>query len=139
MPQGYSMVQTEVGLSQLRTIRGDQYCAVRATVFQALVTGHPLPRSGPAMARLRAEVEGGATWVRNWTFANRLAYSDVLLGMRDCLEALDEVVSKLQLKAIKFSIKYLYYYFLFSIKYYLYYFLFSIKYYLYYFLFSIKY
>lgn len=87
------MLEAEVGVSRLRCIRGDQYCGVRAALFQALSSGHPLPRCGPALARLAAEVAGGGQWLQDWTFARRLSYGNVLDGIRDCLEALDDMVS----------------------------------------------
>lgn len=89
--QGYSVISREVGLSRVRCIRGDQYCGVRAAVFQVLSSGHPLPRGAPALARLVAELASGATWIMSWTFGNRLHYGNVLDGIRDCLETLDNV------------------------------------------------
>ena len=37
MFQGYAAIQRLYGFSQLRPMRGDNYCAVRATVYQLLV------------------------------------------------------------------------------------------------------
>ena len=91
--QGYSAIQSEVGLSNLRCIRGDQYCGVRATTFQALSTGHPFPRCCTTLARLVAEVTSEGSWIKKWTFANRIHYENVLDGIVDCLDALDNVVS----------------------------------------------
>ncbi|KAF2368710.1 FAM105 [Trinorchestia longiramus] len=88
---GYGSVENIVGLKTLRSVRGDQYCAVRAAIFQALTGGITLPRSAPTLARLLAEVAGGASWILQWSFANRLHYGSTIDGIRDCLETLDNV------------------------------------------------
>jgi hypothetical protein len=40
--QGYYRIIDELGLTNLRVIRGDNYCAIRATLFQVLVQNIPI-------------------------------------------------------------------------------------------------
>ncbi|XP_047739860.1 uncharacterized protein LOC108678441 isoform X3 [Hyalella azteca] len=89
--RGYESIERRLGLRGLRGVRGDQYCAVRAAVFQALAGAVPTPRAAPAFARLMAEVAGGAAWILSWSFGSRLHYGSTIDGMRDCLETLDNV------------------------------------------------
>ena len=74
-------------------MRGDNYCAVRAATFQALSSDHPLPSAAPTLSRLQSELAKEQHW---WTFANRLSYTSVLEGARDCLETLERVSGSLQ-------------------------------------------
>ncbi|KAK3913938.1 Ubiquitin thioesterase otulin [Frankliniella fusca] len=97
---GYSEIPGILGLNTIRVVRGDNYCAVRGTIFQALVRGLPLP-SGQAAANrcslLLAKSSGH--WLRSWNFAGRLPYAgaNVENGIRDCLLSIDSTVERLQL------------------------------------------
>lgn len=84
-----------LGLEHIRPIRGDNYCAVRATIFQSLVQGIPVPSGQATFSRLSHAIDSGSQWIQDWQFANRLQYSgnNVLHGMRVCLESLDNMVS----------------------------------------------
>jgi hypothetical protein len=84
-----------LGLEHIRKIRGDNYCAVRATLFQTLVSGVQPPNGHATFSRLSQAMDSGCNWLRDWQFAGRLPYSgsNVLHGMRMCLESLDNVVS----------------------------------------------
>ncbi len=38
--QGYESIPSALGKSHLRRIRGDNYCAIRATIYQCLVNNN---------------------------------------------------------------------------------------------------
>ena len=46
--KGYGLIPSHVGSYHLRRVRGDNYCAIRAALFQALVDGIPLLASYPS-------------------------------------------------------------------------------------------
>ena len=85
----------ELNFRYLRQVRGDNYCGVRATLYQVLARGVGIPSGHTTHSRLASELTQGATWLRDWTFGHRLTYSreDVLNGFLDCLDALDSLVS----------------------------------------------
>jgi len=89
MRQGYAATPSAVGAAALRVVRGDNYCAVRAAVFQALVAGRQLPSAAAAMAVVREAAGGNKSWLSKWTFAGRLQFDDVLSGMETCLMTLE--------------------------------------------------
>lgn len=97
--KGYSEIPSLLGLNAIRVVRGDNYCAVRGTIFQALVRGLPLPSGYHAASRcsqLLANPSGH--WLRSWNFAGRLPYAgdNVENGIRDCLLSIDSTVERLQ-------------------------------------------
>lgn len=99
MIKGYSEIPGLLGLNAIRVVRGDNYCAVRGTIFQALVRGLPLPSGHNAANRcsqLLADPSGH--WLRSWNFAGRLPYAgdNVENGIRDCLLSLDSTIERLQ-------------------------------------------
>lgn len=95
--QGYSAIPVELNFRYLRQVRGDNYCGVRATLYQVLARGLAIPSGHTTHSRLASELTRGATWLRDWTFGHRLSYSreDVLNGFLDCLDALDSLVLNL--------------------------------------------
>lgn len=93
--QGYSAIPAELNFKYLRQIRGDNYCGIRAALYQVLAGGLALPSGHTTHSRLALELTQGATWLREWTFGHRLNYTreEILNGFLDCLDALDSLVS----------------------------------------------
>ncbi|CAB3386197.1 Hypothetical predicted protein [Cloeon dipterum] len=93
MLKGYSEVSGVVGKQYIRRIRGDNYCAVRAALFQCLSTNLPVPKGDATFAALAKAVGSGSSWIQDWQFAGRLPYrgNNVLHGMKQCLDSLDNV------------------------------------------------
>lgn len=75
-------------------MRGDNYCGVRAALYQILSQGLPVPSGHATHTRLAAELNQGSTWLRDWSFGHRLSFSkeQVLNGFWECLDALDSMV-----------------------------------------------
>jgi Peptidase family C101 len=92
--QGYSEVPGALGLQDIRPIRGDNYCAIRAAVFQTLLMRLPVPNGDATYATLSHAICNGSLWIQEWQFAGRLPYkgSNVLHGIRQCLNSLDNLV-----------------------------------------------
>ncbi|XP_076045085.1 uncharacterized protein LOC143027610 isoform X2 [Oratosquilla oratoria] len=92
--QGYSAIPLELNLHHLRQIRGDNYCAVRAALYQVLRRGLPLPSGCDTYKSLSTHLLEGAQWLKQWTFARRFSYTsdNVLVGFKDCLDTLDKLV-----------------------------------------------
>ncbi|KAK7862901.1 hypothetical protein R5R35_002453 [Gryllus longicercus] len=96
--KGYAEIPSLLGVQYLRSIRGDNYCGVRAALFQVLSKGLPLPSGSTVYDYLSNACRmGNSKWLQNWNFAGRLPYesSNVLHGMKSCLESLDNMVSVL--------------------------------------------
>lgn len=93
--QGYSAIPVELNYHYLRRVRGDNYCGVRAALYQVLSMGLPVPSGHATHTRLAAELNQGSTWLQDWSFGQRLSFSkeQVLNGFWECLEALDSMVS----------------------------------------------
>ncbi|KAE8743884.1 hypothetical protein FOCC_FOCC009515 [Frankliniella occidentalis] len=104
--KGYCEIPGILGLNAIRVVRGDNYCAVRGTIFQALARGLPLP-SGQAAASRCSELltNSAGHWLRSWNFAGRLPYAgeNVENGIRDCLLSIDSTIERLQLASDKES------------------------------------
>jgi hypothetical protein len=93
--QGYSEIPSLLGLQHIRQIRGDNYCGVRAAIFQTLAQGLHVPSGERTFQCLSQAISNeGCGWLQDWTFAGRLPYqgSNVLHGMEVCLRNLDNVV-----------------------------------------------
>lgn len=95
--QGYSAIPVELNLKHLRRVRGDNYCGVRAALYQMLSLGLPMPGGHTTHSRLATELKQGSTWLREWTFGHRLDFSkeQILNGFWECLDALDNIVLNL--------------------------------------------
>ncbi|XP_069997788.1 uncharacterized protein [Penaeus vannamei] len=96
--QGYSAIPVELNYHYLRRVRGDNYCGVRAALYQILSQGLPVPSGHATHTRLAAELNQGSTWLRDWSFGHRLSFSkeQVLNGFWECLDALDSMVLSLK-------------------------------------------
>lgn len=93
--QGYSAIPVELGFTHLRKVRGDNYCGVRAALYQVLSLGLPLPSGHTTHSCLASELSQGATWLHEWSFGHRLNFTkeQILNGFWECLDALDNMVS----------------------------------------------
>ena len=76
--QGYFSVTDLFQCKQLRQIRGDNYCALRSTLFQVLVGGHRVTLRWPGLIsivdRLHKLSTDSNSGLEQWTFAERLAF-----------------------------------------------------------------
>ena len=95
---GYQMLTQNTGCRFLRQIRGDNYCALRASTFQILSQNikilshlsdwkqHILELPDRLLNNYRC------TWLRKWTFANRLPCDDnnTVPLIKECLKFLCE-------------------------------------------------
>ncbi|XP_066982040.1 uncharacterized protein [Macrobrachium rosenbergii] len=95
--QGYSAIPVELNLKHLRRVRGDNYCGIRAALYQMLSLGLPLPNGHATHTRLATELKQGSTWLQDWTFGHRLHFSkeQILNGFWECLDSLDNLVLNL--------------------------------------------
>nr|CAD7200803.1 unnamed protein product [Timema douglasi] len=95
---GYAEIPSMFGFQHLRRIRGDNYCGVRAAIFQTLSQGHLVPGGSATFEHLsRAVNNNNCGWLKNWKFSSRLPYqrNNVLYGMKACLQSLDNLISLL--------------------------------------------
>ncbi|KAG8334309.1 hypothetical protein J6590_093452 [Homalodisca vitripennis] len=94
---GYKEVKETLRYRFLRQIRGDNYCALRSTIFQTLARGLSVPSSAAAMERLSQAQDIGSRWYQHWRF-NGLPYTgtNLLRGMEICLQSLDNIHALLQ-------------------------------------------
>ncbi|XP_037068017.1 ubiquitin thioesterase otulin-like isoform X2 [Pollicipes pollicipes] len=92
--QGYEEMATKYHLTHIQRVRGDNYCAVRAALYQLLSKGLPPPNAN----RCRRLLETAGSWVTAWSFGSRLPYdiSTARSGMQDCLNALSSLGEELK-------------------------------------------
>ncbi|XP_069945000.1 uncharacterized protein [Cherax quadricarinatus] len=95
--QGYSAIPAELSFTHLRKVRGDNYCGVRAVLYQMLSLGIPLPSGHVTHSRLADELGQGSTWLREWSFGHRLNFrkEQILSGFWECLDTLDSMALNL--------------------------------------------
>ncbi|XP_042216421.1 uncharacterized protein LOC121862318 isoform X3 [Homarus americanus] len=95
--QGYSSIPIELSFTHLRKVRGDNYCGIRAALYQMLSLGLSLPNGHSTHSRLAVELSQGASWLREWSFGHRLNFTkeQILNGFWECLDALDSMVLNL--------------------------------------------
>ena len=88
--QGYEEMASKYGLTELRRVRGDNYCAVRAALYQLLARGLPPPNAN----RCRRLLAAAGDWVTGWSFGSRLPYDETTAraGIQDCLGTLTQLV-----------------------------------------------
>ncbi|XP_075218643.1 uncharacterized protein LOC142323197 isoform X2 [Lycorma delicatula] len=89
--RGYSEVVNSLGLKHLHRVRGDNYCAIRATLFQILTHGIAVPSAEQVYNIL---CQGSSQHLmKSWQFS-RLPYSNnINEGVRMCLVAFDQLVA----------------------------------------------
>lgn len=106
--QGYSKIPVLLGLQHLRRVRGDNYCGVRAAIFQTLAQGLHVPSGEKTFQYLSHALSNeGCGWLQDWTFAGRLPYqgNNILHGMGVCLHNLDNVV-RMHCRYVNLNISY---------------------------------
>ena len=83
---------SKYGLTHIQRVRGDNYCAVRAALYQLLSKGLPPPNAN----RCRRLLESAGSWVTAWSFGSRLPYdvTTALAGIQDCLSTLSQLVRR---------------------------------------------
>ncbi|XP_071438684.1 uncharacterized protein [Hetaerina americana] len=93
--KGYAEIPSILGLGHIRRVRGDNYCAVRATIFQTLSQSIAVPSGMETYQKLSSAHGGNCHWLQDWKFPEELPYckNNVLHGMKVCLEKLDHVAS----------------------------------------------
>ena len=95
---GYQMLITNTGSNFMRQIRGDNYCALRATIFQVLsqntdiLTSHPDWKQYLNTLVTRLLNDYKCDWLSKWSFADRLHSTpeNRFSVMQDCLNFLIE-------------------------------------------------
>ncbi|XP_065072302.1 uncharacterized protein LOC135696738 isoform X2 [Rhopilema esculentum] len=98
--RGYARVQDETGLECIRVIRGDNYCALRAVLFQSLSSGIDILANFRHLESFKELPVLLATenfdWIENWNFAGRmnLEGSSAVEILEECLDFLDKIVKK---------------------------------------------
>jgi hypothetical protein len=99
MLKGYQAIPANSKKTHLRRIRGDNYCAIRASLFQALATRLPILEelSSNELKEVPRKLLGqGCHWLFGWSFANRVSGSqgdEVIRDLEDCLSILSKRVS----------------------------------------------
>ncbi|XP_064634305.1 uncharacterized protein LOC135492082 isoform X2 [Lineus longissimus] len=98
--KGYHVIPDKINCQHLRKIRGDNYCAIRASLFQIFVNNVGLFNHVGSLNNLLETLEerlyGKHSYLRDWSFANRLerTSNDVLENMRDCLTSLHNMFNE---------------------------------------------
>ncbi|XP_070200222.1 uncharacterized protein [Littorina saxatilis] len=76
--QGYFSIPELFHCQGLRQVRGDNYCALRSTLFQILVGGHRVTRRWPGLIsivdRLHELNADSTSGLQEWNFAGRVAW-----------------------------------------------------------------
>jgi ubiquitin thioesterase otulin len=96
MLKGYQAIPANSKKTHLRRIRGDNYCAIRASLFQALATRLPILEelSSNELKEVPRKLLGqGCHWLFGWSFANRVSGSqgdEVIRDLEDCLSILSK-------------------------------------------------
>ncbi|CAK8692308.1 unnamed protein product [Clavelina lepadiformis] len=96
--RGYKQLVKETGCRYMRQVRGDNYCALRATAFQILSQNVDILNSYPNWDRELLDLPETlqkmykCSWLKQWTFAGRLPSNDNnrFQVMHDCLSFLVE-------------------------------------------------
>ncbi|KAK6191668.1 hypothetical protein SNE40_003296 [Patella caerulea] len=83
--QGYKEVIKTMKCKHLRQIRGDNYCAIRGSLYQMLTTGSASIEQWPSVMniidKLKELYEDPTTGLANWTFGNRFPVDTDKLSM----------------------------------------------------------
>lgn len=96
MLKGYQAIPAISEKNHLRRIRGDNYCAIRASLFQALATRLPILEK-LSLNDLKEVPQKllvqGCHWLNGWSFANRMSDlqgDEVIRNLEDCLSTLSK-------------------------------------------------
>ncbi|XP_076352963.1 uncharacterized protein LOC143248463 isoform X2 [Tachypleus tridentatus] len=96
LTKGYIQIISSYGWNKLRLVRRDEYCALRASLFQALSQGLPvLQHYGGASTvyqKLEKWLSDSCPWLKLWNFSEELPYrkTNCLQGFQTCLQMLEE-------------------------------------------------
>ncbi|XP_068092825.1 ubiquitin thioesterase otulin [Hyperolius riggenbachi] len=88
MKEGYEEVSHYYG--SIRQIRGDNYCALRATLFQCLSQSMELPRwlDDDNLLQLPENLSKKYEWIKLWRFWNSSGSKKPWIHIRECLSLL---------------------------------------------------
>ncbi|XP_046860523.1 ubiquitin thioesterase otulin-like isoform X2 [Xenia sp. Carnegie-2017] len=90
---GYCEIPHMLGLNKILLIRGDNYCAIRATLFQVLAKNISfMSRFDVSIEKIPEEMKD-FRYIEEWTFASRLPVSreKVFTQLVDCLSELKKL------------------------------------------------
>lgn len=102
MKKAYEEIPKYCQYCHLRQIRGDNYCAIRGTVFQCLLNNLPpftsLSSKDCVIQKLSQAFSAPSSGLKHWTFANRLSYTreTLLEVMKKCINSLYTKFEELQ-------------------------------------------
>lgn len=97
--KGYEEIRRKHSYRYLRRVRGDNFCAIRASLFQCLSSGISLPSCDEALKVIQSSYESDQNhWLRQWSFINRLPYNKnkLLPSIETCLHILDDISGQLK-------------------------------------------
>uniref|UniRef100_T1J9E1 OTU domain-containing protein n=1 Tax=Strigamia maritima TaxID=126957 RepID=T1J9E1_STRMM len=100
--KGYAHIPSTLNCLHLRRIRGDNYCAIRAALFQVLQLGLPFVDSFDGCTSVCEKLENWAnnkySWLKEWSFGSRLPYSNstCIQGFKTCIASLDRLSTSIQ-------------------------------------------
>ncbi|XP_018422881.1 PREDICTED: ubiquitin thioesterase otulin [Nanorana parkeri] len=88
MREGYEEVAHNFG--SIRQVRGDNYCALRATLFQCLSQTTELPHwlDNADLIQLPEKLNKTYDWIKQWRFWNSSGSKTPWLRIKECLEVL---------------------------------------------------
>ncbi|KAK2142840.1 hypothetical protein LSH36_908g01069 [Paralvinella palmiformis] len=93
MKKGYHQIPRLLGKTQIRLIRGDSYCVLRAVLYQICVNNYHMMQYIGSYADtiecLAVFDDPQYSFLKKWSFANRLPYDSdsVMDRIQDCLES----------------------------------------------------
>ncbi|XP_070565667.1 uncharacterized protein [Ptychodera flava] len=101
MRMGYAEIPSLLNCNNLRSIRGDNYCAIRAALYQSLVNNFINVRLGQDLQNITQVpdwfMNSGYDWVQSWTFGHRLRkYTHPIEKMKECLRVLQDQIDHMQ-------------------------------------------
>jgi ubiquitin thioesterase otulin len=104
MRKGYKGIPGKVGFHHLRRIRGDNYCALRATLYQVLVHRLPLAEAIGSLQEVTKLLEvfrdRQYVYLQNWSFGGRLTtrsgqvYDQVLQCVQCLYQQIEAVLNQ---------------------------------------------
>ncbi|XP_067126825.1 uncharacterized protein [Centruroides vittatus] len=100
--KGYEEIAEAFGFKYLRVVRKDDYCAIRAALFQVLSQGLPVLNHHNSAKliyqKLQRWIDGTYPWLTEWNFGEKLSYtgSECMQGFYNCLHVLQSVEDELK-------------------------------------------
>ncbi|XP_013399362.1 uncharacterized protein LOC106165622 [Lingula anatina] len=105
MKKGYHAIVEQLGFKHMRCVRGDNYCAIRAALYQAIIHKVPILEHIGKLKSLSKALENAAVEThpyiaKKWTFAHRLPHvknqDDFLPTMHTCVQTFFKQVEESQ-------------------------------------------